>query len=44
MKSKKLAKDQILNHTVTVLAGKAGSGKTLLAMPSCIRWTFQKTL
>ena len=27
----KLAKDEILNNTLTVLAGKAGSGKTLLA-------------
>lgn len=27
----KIAKEQILNNTLTVLAGKAGSGKTLLA-------------
>ena len=27
----KLAKENILNHTLTILAGRAGSGKTLLA-------------
>lgn len=38
----KLAKDQILNHTVTVLAGKAGSGKTLLACQVALDGLFRR--
>ena len=42
----KAAKEKILNNTLTVLAGKAGSGKTLLAcqialdgLLSCLLYT-----
>lgn len=38
----KLAKDQILNNTVTVLAGKAGSGKTLLACQVALDGLFRR--
>jgi phosphate starvation-inducible PhoH-like protein len=38
----KLAKEQILNHTLTILAGKAGSGKTLLACQVALDGVFRK--
>lgn len=38
----KLAKEQILNNTVTVLAGKAGSGKTLLACQVALDGLFRR--
>ena len=33
----KLAKEIILLNTITLLAGKAGSGKNIISMSSCIR-------
>ena len=38
----KLAKEQILNSTVTILAGKAGSGKTLLACQVALDGLFRR--
>jgi|TARA_R100000951_G_scaffold74054_1_gene62388 phosphate starvation-inducible PhoH-like protein len=38
----KLAKERILNNTVTILAGKAGSGKTLLACQVALDGLFRK--
>ena len=38
----KIAKEQILNNTVTVLAGKAGSGKTLLACQVALDGLFRR--
>ena len=38
----KLAKEQILNNTVTILAGKAGSGKTLLACQVALDGLFRR--
>ena len=38
----KHAKDVILNHTVTLLAGKAGSGKTLLACQVALDGLFRR--
>lgn len=38
----KLAKEQILNNTITVLAGKAGSGKTLLACQVALDGLFRR--
>ena len=38
----KSAKEQILNNTVTVLAGKAGSGKTLLACQVALDGLFRR--
>ena len=38
----KHAKDIILNHTVTLLAGKAGSGKTLLACQVALDGLFRR--
>ena len=38
----KLAKEQILNNTLTVLAGSAGSGKTLLACQVALDGLFRK--
>jgi len=38
----KLAKEQILNNTLTILAGKAGSGKTLLACQIALDGIFRK--
>ena len=38
----KHAKDVILNHTVTLLAGKAGSGKTLLACQVALDGLFSR--
>lgn len=38
----KAAKEQILNNTVTVLAGKAGSGKTLLACQVALDGLFRR--
>ncbi len=38
----KLAKEQILNNTVSVLAGKAGSGKTLLACQVALDGLFRR--
>jgi phosphate starvation-inducible PhoH-like protein len=38
----KLAKDQILNNTLTILAGKAGSGKTLLACQVALDGVFRR--
>ncbi len=38
----KLAKEEILNNTVTVLAGKAGSGKTLLACQVALDGLFRR--
>ena len=38
----KLAKEQILNNTLTILAGKAGSGKTLLACQVALDGVFRR--
>ena len=38
----KIAKEQILNNTVSVLAGKAGSGKTLLACQVALDGLFRR--
>ena len=38
----KLAKEQILTNTVTILAGKAGSGKTLLACQVALDGLFRR--
>src|SRR6056300_2049670 len=38
----KLAKEEILNSTLTVLAGKAGSGKTLLACQVALDGLFRR--
>ena len=38
----KLAKDEILNNTLTLLAGSAGSGKTLLACQIALDGLFRK--
>ena len=38
----KLAKDQILNNTLTILAGRAGSGKTLLACQVALDGVFRR--
>ena len=38
----KLAKEQILNNTITVLSGKAGSGKTLLACQVAVDGLFRR--
>jgi len=38
----KLAKEKILNNTLTVLAGRAGSGKTLLACQVALDGIFRK--
>jgi phosphate starvation-inducible PhoH-like protein len=38
----KLAKEQILNNTLTILAGRAGSGKTLLACQVALDGIFRK--
>jgi predicted ribonuclease YlaK len=38
----KLAKEEILNNTLTLLAGSAGSGKTLLACQIALDGLFRK--
>ena len=38
----KNAKEQILNNTVSILAGKAGSGKTLLACQVALDGLFRR--
>ena len=38
----KLAKEQILNNTLTILAGRAGSGKTLLACQVALDGVFRR--
>ena len=38
----KIAKEQILNNTVSILAGKAGSGKTLLACQVALDGLFRR--
>jgi phosphate starvation-inducible PhoH-like protein len=38
----KLAKEQILNNTLTILSGKAGSGKTLLACQVALDGVFRR--
>ena len=40
----KEAKDKILNNSVTMLSGKAGSGKTLLACQVALDMLFKKTV
>ena len=38
----KVAKDRILTNTITLLAGKAGSGKTLLACQIALDGLFRR--
>lgn len=40
----KIAKDQILNNTITVLKGKSGSGKTLLSCQVALDLMFKGTI
>jgi len=40
----KIAKDKILNNAITILSGKAGSGKTLLACQTALDMLFKKTV
>jgi phosphate starvation-inducible PhoH-like protein len=40
----KVAKDKILNNAITVLSGKAGSGKTLLACQVALDLLFKKSI
>ena len=40
----KLAKEKILNNAITILSGKAGSGKTLLACQVALDMLFKKTI
>ena len=40
----KEAKDKILNNAITILSGKAGSGKTLLACQIALDMLFKKTV
>jgi len=40
----KVAKDKILNNAITVLSGKAGSGKTLLACQVALDLLFKKVI
>jgi phosphate starvation-inducible PhoH-like protein len=40
----KVAKDKILNNAITVLSGKAGSGKTLLACQIALDLLFKKSI
>lgn len=40
----KLAKEKILNNAITVLSGKAGSGKTLLACQIALDLLFKKSI
>ncbi len=40
----KEAKDKILNNAITILSGKAGSGKTLLACQVALDMLFKKTV
>ena len=40
----KEAKDKILNNAITILSGKAGSGKTLLACQVALDLLFKKTI
>jgi phosphate starvation-inducible protein PhoH len=40
----KVAKEEILNNTLTMLAGRAGSGKTLLACQIALDGLIKKTL
>ena len=40
----KLAKEKILNNAITVLSGKAGSGKTLLACQIALNFLFKKSI
>jgi phosphate starvation-inducible protein PhoH len=40
----KEAKDKILNNAITILSGKAGSGKTLLACQVALDMLFKKTI
>ena len=40
----KLAKEKILNNAITVLSGKAGSGKTLLACQVALDLLFKKVI
>jgi len=40
----KIAKDKILSNAITVLSGKAGSGKTLLACQVALDLLFKKSI
>jgi phosphate starvation-inducible PhoH-like protein len=40
----KVAKDRILNNAITILSGKAGSGKTLLACQIALDLLFKKSI
>ena len=40
----KEAKEKILNNAITILSGKAGSGKTLLACQVALDMLFKKTV
>jgi phosphate starvation-inducible PhoH-like protein len=40
----KIAKDKILNNAITILSGKAGSGKTLLACQIALDLLFKKSI
>ena len=40
----KIGKDVILNNAITILSGKAGSGKTLLACQVALDMLFKKTV
>ena len=40
----KEAKDKILNNAITILSGKAGSGKTLLACQVALDLLFKKSI
>ena len=44
MRNKKEAKAKILNNTVTLLAGSAGSGKTLLACQIALEKLFMRDI